>query len=212
MYKSRKKISLIFVVFLIGVLVLANRDRGYADSGKSPQEQLQGSISEILSILQSAELKTPGKKAERKQQILHVVNRIFDFQEMARSSLGQNWNSLTPEEQQSFVNLFARLVEQRYIGKIDAYQNQEVIYKEQRVKDDKAKVYTAIIDKDLEIPIDYSLEKNKDDKWLIRDLRIENVSLVANYRRDFNSIIRKEKFSGLVAKITDQLEKSETQK
>ena len=69
-------------------------------------------------------------------------------------------------------------------------------------------MYTAIVDKDLEIPIDYSLHRSG-DKWLVKDLRIENVSLVANYRRDFNTIIRKEKFAGLVEKITEQLEKSE---
>jgi phospholipid transport system substrate-binding protein len=80
-----------------------------------------------------------------------------------------------------------------------------VIYKDQRIKKNKARVYTALIDKDLEIPIDYSLQKSQ-GKWLIKDLKIENVSLVANYRRDFNSIIRKEQFAGLVEKIKEQLE------
>jgi phospholipid transport system substrate-binding protein len=83
-----------------------------------------------------------------------------------------------------------------------------VIYKNQRVRNNKARVYTVIIDKDLEIPMDYSLQMSQ-GKWLIKDLKIENVSLIANYRRDFNSIIRKEQFAGLVEKITEQLEKSE---
>ena len=135
---------------------------------------------------------------------------MFDFRAMARSSLGKNWNSLTVEEQDRFVGLFASLIEQRYIGKIDAYNNQKVVYKDQLIRKNKARVYTAIIDKDLEIPIDYSLQKSQ-GKWLIRDLKIENVSLIANYRRDFNSIIRKEQFAGLVEKITEQLNKSEMQ-
>ena len=126
------------------------------------------------------------------------------------STKWQNWNSLTAEEQDRFVGLFASLVEQRYIGKIDAYDNQKVIYKDERIRDDRARVYTALIDKDLEIPIDYSLKRSQ-GKWLIHDLKIENVSLISNYRRDFNSIIRKEQFSGLVKKITEQLEKSEMQ-
>ena len=190
------------------LVVLLNGERILASSNNDPLVQLQKSIEEILVILQSEELKTPEKKDERKQLVLNVVNRMFDFRAMARSSLGQNWSSLTPEEQDRFVGLFASLIEQRYIGKIDAYNNQKVIYKDQRVRDNKARVYTAIIDKDLEIPIDYSLEKGQ-GKWLIRDLRIENVSLIANYRRDFNSIMRKEQFVGLVEKITEQLEKSE---
>ena len=134
---------------------------------------------------------------------------MFDFREMARSSLGQNWNTLTPEEQDRFVKLFTSLVEQRYIGKIDSYENQKVIYKKQLVRDDRAMIYTAIVDKDQEIPIIYRLEKTN-GRWLIYDMKIENVSLIVNYRRDFDSVIRKEQFSGLMEKITKQLEKQET--
>jgi len=191
-------------------MVLLNGERILASSNNDPLVQLQKSIDEILVILQSEELKTSEKKDERKKLILDVVNRMFDFRAMARSSLGQNWNGLTAEEQDKFVGLFASLIEQRYIGKIDAYNNQEIIYKDQLIRKNKARVYTAIIDKDLEIPIDYSLQKSQ-GKWLIRDLKIEKVSLIANYRRDFNSIMRKEQFAGLVEKITEQLDKSEMQ-
>jgi phospholipid transport system substrate-binding protein len=191
-------------------MVLLNGERILASSNNDPLLQLQQSIDEILVILQSEELKTSEKKDERKKLILDVVNRMFDFRAMARSSLGQNWNELTVEEQDKFVGLFASLIELRYIGKIDAYNNQKVVYKDQLIRKNQARVYTAIIDKDLEIPIDYSLQKSQ-GKWLIRDLKIENVSLVANYRRDFNSIIRKEQFAGLVEKITEQLDKSERQ-
>ena len=181
-----------------------------ASSDNDPLVHLQKSIDQILVILQSDELRVPEKQAEREESILKIVNKMFDFYAMARSSLGQNWHNLTSEEQDRFVGLFATLIEQRYIGKIDAYDNQKVVYKEKRVRDDRARVYTALIDKELEIPIDYSLKRSK-GKWLIHDLKIENVSLIANYRSEFNSIIRKEQFSGLVIKITEQLEKSEMQ-
>ena len=210
MGKYSKQLSLISVFLLMVWMLLSGGERALASSENDPLVQVQKSVDEILMILQSEELQTPEKKDERKQRILTVVNRMFDFRGMARSSLGQNWNSLTTEERDSFVSLFASLIEQRYIGKIDAYSNQKVIYKNQRVRNNKARVYTVIIDKDLEIPIDYSLQMSQ-GKWLIKDLKIENVSLIANYRRDFNSIIRKEQFAGLVEKITEQLEKSEMQ-
>jgi phospholipid transport system substrate-binding protein len=210
MGKYSKQLSLISVFLLMVWMLLSGGERALASSENDPLVQVQKSVDEILMILQSEELQTLEKKDERKQRILTVVNRMFDFRGMARSSLGQNWNSLTTEERDSFVSLFASLIEQRYIGKIDAYSNQKVIYKNQRVRNNKARVYTAIIDKDLEIPIDYSLQMSQ-GKWLIKDLKIENVSLIANYRRDFNSIIRKEQFAGLVEKITEQLEKSEMQ-
>ena len=208
MGKYSKQLSLIAVFLLMVWMLLSGGERALASSENDPLVQVQKSVDEILLILQSEELQTPEKKDERKQRILTVVNRMFDFRGMARSSLGQNWNSLTTEERDRFVGLFASLIEQRYIGKIDAYSNQKVIYKNQRVRNNKARVYTAIIDKDLEIPIDYSLQMSQ-GKWLIKDLKIENVSLIANYRRDFKSIIRKEQFAGLVEKITEQLEKSE---
>jgi phospholipid transport system substrate-binding protein len=210
MGKYSKQLSLISVFLLMVWMLLSGGERALASSENDPLVQVQKSVDEILMILQSEELQTLEKKDERKQRILTVVNRMFDFRGMARSSLGQNWNSLTTEERDSFVSLFASLIEQRYIGKIDSYSNQKVIYKNQRVRNNKARVYTAIIDKDLEIPIDYSLQMSQ-GKWLIKDLKIEKVSLIANYRRDFNSIIRKEQFAGLVEKITEQLEKSEMQ-
>jgi phospholipid transport system substrate-binding protein len=210
MGRHSKQLSLILVFLLMVWMLLSGGERALASSSNDPLVQVQKSVDEILMILQSEELQTPEKKDERKQRILTVVNRMFDFRGMARSSLGQNWNSLTTEERDRFVSLFASLIEQRYIGKIDAYSNQKVIYKNQRVRNNKARVYTAIIDKDLEIPMDYSLQMSQ-GKWLIKDLKIENVSLIANYRRDFNSIIRKEQFTGLVEKITEQLEKSEMQ-
>lgn len=209
MNKYSKQVSWFWVFLLMLSMVLLSGERTLASANNDdPLVQLQKSTDEILMVLQSEELKTPEKKVERKQLILQIINKMFDFRGMARSSLGPNWNSLTIEEQDTFVGLFISLIEQRYIGKIDSFNDQKVIYKEQRVKNDKARVYTAIIDKDLEIPIDYSLQLSQ-GRWLIKDLKIENVSLVANYRRDFNSIIRKEQFAGLVEKITKQLEKAE---
>jgi len=209
MNKYSKQVSWFWVFLLMLSMVLLSGERTLASANNDdPLVQLQKSTDEILMVLQSEELKTPEKKVERKELILQVINRMFDFRGMARSSLGPNWNSLTIEEQDIFVGLFISLIEQRYIGKIDSFNDQKVIYKEQRVKNDRARVYTAIIDKDLEIPIDYSLQLSQ-GRWLIKDLKIENVSLVANYRRDFNSIIRKEQFAGLVEKITKQLEKAE---
>jgi phospholipid transport system substrate-binding protein len=208
MRKSMLQSIILLVVLLLTVSVFTIATGGSASATEKPMDQLQVAVDDILKILQSAELKGPEKKDERHQLVLNIVADMFDFREMARSSLGQSWNTLTPEEKDTFVGLFTTLVEQRYIGKIDSYNNQKVVYKKQLVKGDKAMVYTAIIDKDLEIPIVYRLEKNK-GKWLINDLKIENVSLIVNYRRDFDSIIRKEQFAGLVEKISKQLEKPE---
>ena len=210
MSKYSKPVSWLLVFSMMLSIVLVSGERTLASANNDPLVELQKSTDEIIMILQSEELKAPERKEEREKRILDVVNRMFDFRAMARSSLGQNWNRLTAEEQDNFVSLFARLIEHRYIGKIDSFDNQKVVYKDKRIKDNKARVYSIILDKNLEIPIDYSLEMSE-GKWRIKDVKIENVSLIANYRRDFNSIIRKEKFAGLEKKIKELLEKSETQ-
>jgi phospholipid transport system substrate-binding protein len=193
-------------VLLLTGLVLSSGI--FAATNAGPMEQLQKSVDELLRILQSQELQEPDKKLERKQLIDHATSEIFDFREMARSSLGQSWDTITSEERDQFVGLFTRLIEQRYKGKLDAYDNQKIIYKKELIKGEKAIIFTAVIDKDLEIPIDYRLRENQ-GKWLVYDLKVENVSLIVNYRRDFDSIIKKEQFAGLVEKIVKQLEKSE---
>ena len=209
MHKYLLKNKTISLVSLLILAILIFNSGTIATANTGPMEQLQKSVDEILKVLQSDELKRPGKKDERQQLILNIVTDMFDFRAMARSSLGQSWNSLSPAEQDEFVKLFTNLIEQRYIGKIDSYDNQKVVYKKELVKGDKAMIYTDIVDKDLEIPIVYRL-KESNGKWLIYDLKIENVSLIVNYRRDFDSIIRKEQFAGLVEKISKQLEKSES--
>jgi len=204
----RQKKSILFALPLV-LLLCVFRAGAFAAASEAPMEQLQKSVDEVLRILQEETLKGPEKIDERHQLVFNVVMDMFDFREMARSSLGQSWNTLTDEEKDTFVGLFTRLVEQRYIGKIDSYTGQKVVYKKALVKDGRAMIYTDIVDKDLEIPIIYRLEENK-GKWLIYDMKIENVSLIVNYRRDFDSIIRKEGFSGLVEKITKQLEEPES--
>ena len=204
--KQNKLVPVVLVVFLT-ILFLGSGI--FAATNAGPMEQLQKSVDELLRILQSQELQNPDKKTERKQLIDKATNEIFDFREMARSSLGQTWDTLTSEEQDQFVGLFTRLIEQRYKGKLDAYDNQKIIYKKEIIKGKKALINTAVVDKDLEILIDYRLKENQ-GKWLVYDLKIENVSLIVNYRRDFDSIVRKEQFAGLVEKISKQLEKSDT--
>jgi len=195
-------------VLLLLIPFLFYNATGFATSpGTKPMDQLQESVDKILEILQAKELRVPEKEDERRQRILEVVDTMFNFREMARSSMGRHWHTITAEQQEKFVGLFKDLVEERYIGKIDSYDNQKVVYKKQLVKGDRALIYTDIVDKDLEIPIVYRLEESN-GKWLINDLKIENVSLIVNYRRDFDSIIRREQFEGLVEKITEQLEKS----
>ena len=209
--KSIKK-AIIFKwspILLVTVILFAaygNIDGSAASS--EPMAQLKVSVDEIVDILKSEELKGPEKYDERQRLIWDVALEMFDFREMAKSSLGKNWNAITSEERDQFVELFSSLVKKRYIGKINDYTDQEIVYTKQLIKKDRAMVYSLIIDKGTEIPIIYKLKANQ-EKWFIYDMKIENVSMVLNYRRDFDSVIRKEKFAGLLERITEQLAKQQ---
>ena len=195
------------ILFLVVAMILASHGVPAASAAESgPMAQLKVSVDEIIHILQREELKALDRYDERQELIWQVVYKMFDFHEMAKSSLGKNWKTISTEEQDMFVGLFSSLVKQRYIGKINDYTDQEIVYTKQLIKENRAMVYSLLIDKGTKIPIIYKL-KVKQDKWFIYDMKIENVSLVLNYRRDFASVIRKEKFAGLVERITEKLEK-----
>lgn len=198
--------STILLVTVILFAAYGNSDGSAASS--EPMAELKVSVDEIVDILKREELKGPAKYDERQRLIWDVALRMFDFREMAKSSLGKNWNTITSEERDRFVELFSSLVKKRYIGKINDYTDQEIVYTKQLIKKDRAMVYSLIIDKGTEIPIIYKLKADQ-EKWFIYDMKIENVSMVLNYRRDFDSVIRKEKFAGLLERITEQLDKQQ---
>lgn len=200
------KWSAILLVTVILFTAYGNINGSAASS--EPMAQLKVSVGEIVDILKREELKGPEKYDERQRLIWDVALEMFDFREMAKSSLGKNWNTITSEERDQFVELFSSLVKKRYIGKINDYTDQEIVYTKQLIKKDRAMVYSLIIDKGTEIPIIYKLKANQ-EKWFIYDMKIENVSMVLNYRRDFDSVIRKEKFAGLLERITEQLAKQQ---
>ena len=128
-----------------------------------------------------------------------------------KKTLSDNWDTLSAAEKKEFVDLLAKMVKQRYIGKIDSYAGQEVIFKKQRQKGSLALVYSDLLDNNTEIPIDYKMVLNG-DQWVVYDLKIENISLVANYRSDFSRIIKKDGMSALIKKMRETVDQFETDK
>jgi phospholipid transport system substrate-binding protein len=143
-------------MLMAAVIILAGY--GIIDSSAaigSPMAQLKVSVDEILDILKREDLKAPEKYDERKRLIVDAAFKMFDFREMAKGSMGKNWKTITPEQQDQFVGIFSDLVKQRYIGKINDYTDQEIVYTKELIKKNRAMVYSLIIDKGTEIPIIY---------------------------------------------------------
>jgi len=171
-----------------------------------PTNLMKQTIDKVIDILKNKELKKAEKTNERRTAIRKVVGERFDFEEMAKRSLALHWKKRTPEERKEFVPLFSDLLERSYIKKIEGYTDEKFLYTDEKIDVDYAVVNTRIITKrNVEIPIEYRL-LNKNGKWEVYDVVIEGVSLVNNYRNQFNKIIRKDSYEELVKRMKNKQE------
>ena len=188
---------------LLGVLGLMLVSVPSAFAG-APREQVQSAIEKVTAILNDPNLKSDAKKSERIERLRQVIFPKFDFAEMAKRSLGSNWQRRTPEEQQEFVKLFRELIENSYVENIDSYNGEKVNIVGEKQEKDFAQVNTKIVNnKGEEFSVDYRLLQSGGD-WKIYDVVIENISIVNNYRSQFNRVIVKSSFEDLLQKLRDK--------
>jgi len=191
---------------LVAALVLAVTTlTGRSALAGAPTEQLRAQIDRVLKTLEDPELKKENRAKDRRGAVRKIANDIFDFSETARRSLGRHWQGRTPAEREEFVQLFTDLLERSYISKIETYGGEKIAYLGDTIEADQAKVQTKLITKNGEIPIEYRMHKTG-DRWLVYDVVIEGVSLVANYRTQFNKIIQTSSFQELVKKMKSKQE------
>ena len=164
-------------------------------------EQLKETIDRVVKVLDDPALKGPDRKAERQAAVTKIAQEIFDFPEVARRSLARHWQPLSDKQREEFTALFADLLERSYVSKIELYSGEKITYANERIDGDTAAVATRIATKSgAEVPIDYRLLK-KGPRWLVYDVNIEGVSLVSNYRTQFNKIIQTSSFEELIQKL-----------
>ena len=197
-----KFLRIVFLVFF-AVCVFSPTHHAWA----SPvQEQLKITVDKIMEILKDPSFKGEEQVEKRRASLSKVINESFSFAKMSQLSLGRHWRKRSDEEKKVFIGLFGQLLEETYISKIEAYTDEKVIYLKEFVKKKKARVNTKIITKTIEIPIDYRLYNTKDGSWLIYDLVIEGVSLVGNYRSQFDHILQKDSYDKLVEELEKKIE------
>jgi phospholipid transport system substrate-binding protein len=170
-----------------------------------PTDNIRVTIDKIIAILTDPELKAPEKADERRKLIRRVADERFDWHEMSRRTLARHWKDRTDKEKEEFVPLFADLLERTYMNRVENYSGERVVYNGEKIKGKYSLVsVTVFTSKEIEIPVEYRLQK-KSDEWLIYDVSIEGVSLVNNYRTQFNSIILNSSYEGLVEKLKDKV-------
>ena len=169
----------------------------------APTEQLRTQIDRVIKVLEDPEMAKEARMVERRTVIRRVANDIFDFSETTRRSLGPHWHARTPQEREEVTRLYADLLERSYIGKIEMYSGEKIQFLGDTIDGDQATVRTRLVTRQgTDIPVDYRMHRVPGDRWLTYDVSIEGVSLVANYRAQFNKIIQTSGYTSLVKKLT----------
>lgn len=187
----------IYAVVMIFMLVLPV----HASTG--PTEQLKPTLDKLVTILGDPSLKGAENKTVRRQKIMTTISERFDFQEMSKRVLSRTWREINQEQKQYFTRLMTKLLENNYIGQLENYSGQKIEYVGERIKENKAQVSTLIESNGAKFPVHYILAQDG-ERWMVYDINIEGVSLVRNYRAEFKSIIRKDKFEGLVRTLEEK--------
>ncbi len=196
---SRMLINIPFTIFMLFTIFFFSETLPSYAGG--PTELVKQTVDKVIEILKDKELKKPHKTEERRVALRKAIDERFDYEEMAKRSLGIHWAKRTPQERKEFVSLFTGLIERSYINKIERYSDETILYISESIDLDYSVVRTKIITKrNIEVPIDYRLHKSA-NQWKVYDISIEGVSLVSNYRNQFNRIIRTHSYDELVKRL-----------
>ncbi len=207
---SIQKKSKTFFITLVGLTLLSVSvftTQALAKEVSGPKGHISKVIDEAKSMVTQPNVDTSSKEFRAKFET-HLFS-IFDFEEMAKRSLGKNWKLASEQEKKEFVDLFSKMLSKTYLNRvINGFPNSTIEYGDEKVVGKKASLKSKVVSDGENVKVFYRL-KRKDNAWFIYDIIIENVSLVANYRSEFAGIVRKEKMSGLISKLADKLAQSE---
>ncbi len=176
-------------------------------------EAVRETLTQVLRILDDPSLKNPAKQAQRRRMLEEIAAGRFDYAEMSKRVLGSYWKPLTETQRKEFVEVYKGFLSDRYAGKIEDYsgRKQEVGYLTERIEGSYAEVRTELRSDKTTLPMDYRLLM-RDDRWSAYDIIIDGVSLVSNYRSQFQKIIRESSVEELVNKLRERSVSSDTKK
>jgi phospholipid transport system substrate-binding protein len=177
--KKQFAVLTILILFVFSIPVYAG----------APMATVEANVKKVLDVLRDSKLKGPSAKEIKKEKLRVIYKGMFDEVEFSRRTMARNWTKLSPAQQTEFVVLFEQVLEKSYVDKILSYTDQKIeFYKENMLSKSQAEIQTKIVTSSNEIPIFYRAIL-KDGKWRVYDVVVENVSLLQNYRTQFNDIL-----------------------
>ncbi len=200
---TRRPMMMILTVAALFLFAHPASSRGPA---VTPTAELKGSIDAVLDILKDPAFKGPARAKERRDAIMNIVDRRFDFTEMSRLALGRFWRERTEAEKKEFVALFPKILEAAYVMKIENYNGETVEYPSELMFGDKALVRTKIKTRSgRQVSVDYRVML-EERGWMVYDVVIEGVSLISNYRSQFNDLLTREPYPQFEKELREKVE------
>lgn len=175
----------------------------------APREVVQAAVSRVVMVLEEVRLNPPSAETvgrvampdRTRVEIRQIADQLFDFEEIARRCLGRNWAGRTKAERTEFIPLFTDLLERAYIGKVESYSGEKILYTGEIVDGQYALVRSRIITRRrTETALDYRLHQ-VDGKWKVYDVLIDNVSFVSTYRSEFNRVLQSSSWDDLMERL-----------
>jgi phospholipid transport system substrate-binding protein len=162
-----------------------------------PTDVVRSAAEQAIQVMKDPKLKSPDRKEERIARLKEIINPIFDYQEMARRCMGRHWRQRTPAEQEEFYNLFRDFLERVYSSKVDFYDGERVTFGRETIDGDFAEVESTVVNATgIESPVTYRLRRTG-GMWKVYDAIIENISIVNNYRSQFDRVISRSSYDEL---------------
>lgn len=198
MHKKIRQIAIEIFIFTLCV--------GWARFAQAaePLDLVRAAVDKAIQTLKDPKLQSQDKRRERIDRLREALNPIFDYEEMAKRALGTHWRRRTPAEQEEFVKLFRDFLERIYSDKIDLYGGEKVRFGREVIDKDFAQVESTIIKaKGEEIAVNYKL-RQINGQWKVYDAVVENISIVNNYRSQFDRIISSSSYEELVKRLHEK--------
>lgn len=194
-----RRITIALCAFLLTLVLLP----AGAQANSPARQSLETATNRILNFIKNPDYVNPATRGPIRQQIEDEVLHIFDFSEFSSRTVGPRWRNFTAQQKREFSDAFADLLINTYLNKIDGYNGEQVLYTGEvsSAKGDRTEVRTVVTMKDgKKVPVAYRMLP-KNGKWLVYDVLIENISLVKNYRTQFQDILNTNSPENLIARI-----------
>lgn len=183
-----KKILPALLLPVICVLFLQNAAQA---AHSQPRIELEKTINAVLGELQKPELKNPATRDTVLQRVEIIIRNLFSFQELSMRTVGPEWKNFTPDQKNRFSAAFETLLRETYLEKLDGYNGEQVNYTgEMDLGKNRVEIQTTVNIKNKPVPVSYRMIQR--NKWVVYDVVIEGVSMVANYRSQFQNVIAKD--------------------